>query len=84
MLSITSNSKMLRLIFHIFCDNQAQKLSKKLKFGQLSVSTPLLLLTMLKSHEQKLRQAMLWVRNIVEGEWGIFNTLFKTTIIFCH
>ena len=66
MLSITSNCKMLRLIFQVFCDNQGQKLWEKLQFRQLSVSTPFLLLTMLKSHEQKLRQAMLWVCNIVE------------------
>ena len=57
---------MLRLIFQVFCDNQGQKLWETLQFRQLSVSTPFLLLTMLKSHEQKLRQAMLWVRNIVE------------------
>ena len=45
--------------------NKWQKLWEKLLFGQFCVSTHFPLLTMLKNNEQKLRQAMLWVRNIV-------------------
>ena len=42
--------------------NQGQKLWEKLQFR---VSTPFSLWTMLRNNEQNLRQAMLWVRNIV-------------------
>ena len=38
---------------------------KKLLFGQLRVSTPFPLLTVLRNNKQNFRQAMLWVRNIV-------------------
>ena len=41
-----------------------------LLFGQFCVSTPFLLLTMLRNNEQKLRQAMLWICNILQGERG--------------
>ena len=37
----------------------------KTAIGQFCVSTPFPLLTMLKSNEKKLHQAVLWTRNIV-------------------
>ena len=45
--------------------------------------TPSLLLTMLRNNEKNLRKDTLWVRNIVQEERGILNTLFKIPI-FCH
>ena len=45
--------------------NQWQKLGEKLLLGQFHVSSPVPLLTMLGNKGQNLRQAMLWVRNIV-------------------
>ena len=45
--------------------NQWQKLWEKLLFEQFRVSTPFLLLPMLRNNEQNLPQAMLWVRYIV-------------------
>ena len=51
---------------HINTDyNQLQKLWGKLLFEQFRVSTPFPILTMLRNNEQNLRQAMLWVCNIV-------------------
>ena len=50
-------------IFAIY--NQWQKLWEKLLLGQFRVSPPFPLLTMLRNNEQNLRQAMLWVCNIV-------------------
>ena len=44
---------------------QWQKLWEKLLFEQFRVSTHFPLLTMLRNNKQKLRQAMLWVRDIV-------------------
>ena len=48
----------------LFC-YQWQKLWEKLLFGQFHVSTHFPLLTMLRNNKLNLRQAMLWVRNIV-------------------
>ena len=45
--------------------NQLQKLWEKLLFGRFRVSTPFPLLKALRNNEQNLRQAMLWVCNIV-------------------
>ena len=56
--------------------NQWQKLWKKRLFGQLLVSTPFPLLTMLRNNEQNLRQAMLWILNIVQRERGFFKQTF--------
>ena len=47
-----------------------------LLFEQVRVSTPFPFLTMLRNNEQNLRQAMLWVRNIVHGDRGIFKLTF--------
>ena len=58
-----NNCKILHLILKFFSDNQWQRLWEKLLFEQFCVSTSLTLLTMLRNNEQKLRQAMLWVRN---------------------
>ena len=52
--------------------NQRQKLQEKLLSEQFRVSTPFSLLTMLRTNEQNLRQAILWFRNIVQGERGDF------------
>ena len=40
-------------------------MGKKMLLEQFCVSTPFPPLTMLRNNEQDLRQAMLWVRNIV-------------------
>ena len=48
-----------------FCCSQRQKLWEKLLLGQFRVSASFPLLTMLRNNEQNMRQAMLWVRNIV-------------------
>ena len=58
-----NNCKILHLILKFFSANQWQRLWEKLLFEQFCVSTSLTLLTMLRNNEQKLRQAMLWVRN---------------------
>ena len=65
----------LALLQHTY--NQRQKLWKKLLFGQFCVSTLFPLLTMLRNNDQKLRQAMLWVRNIVKGKRGNFKHIFR-------
>ena len=80
----TSNCEILHLTFQIFSDNQWQKLWEKLLFGQFCVSSPFPFLPMLRNIEQKLRQAMLSVLNIVWGRGRILNTPFKIPIIFCH
>ena len=64
--------------------SQWQNSWERLLFGQFCVSTPFPLLTMLKNNEQKLRQALLWVRNIVKWERGTLKTLFKIPTAFCH
>ena len=45
--------------------NQWQKLWEKLLFGQFRVPILFPLLTMLRNNKENLRQAMLWIRNIV-------------------
>ena len=42
----------------------------------ICVSLPFPFLTMLRNNERSLRQAMLWVRNIVQEERGNFNRTF--------
>ena len=53
-----------------------------LLFGQFCVSTPFLLLTMLRNNEQKLRQAMLWVCDIIQGERGNFKHTLKFPLYY--
>ena len=74
-----SNCKILRLIFHIFSDNLWQKSWEKLLFEYFWVSTPFSLLAMLRNNEQKLHQAMSWVRNIVDGQRGNFKNTFENS-----
>ena len=78
----TSNFKILHRIFQIFSDNQF--FQKNYFFLQFCACTPFHLLTILKNNEEKMRQAMLWVCNIVQGEGRILNTFFKIPIIFRH
>ena len=55
-------SPFLRSIYNY---NQWQKLWEKLLLGQFCVPLPFFLLTMLRNNQQSLRQAMLWVRNVI-------------------
>ena len=73
-----SNCRILHLIFQIFSDNRWQRLWKKLLFGQFCVSTSCPLLTILGNTEQKLRQTISWVCNIVKGERWNFKHTFKS------
>ena len=68
--SLQSDSKQPTLkyytyTFQIFSDNQWQKLWEKTLIRQFRVFTPFSIWTMLINNEKNLRQAMLWVRNIV-------------------
>ena len=63
---------------HLLATTSDKNYGKTLLFGQFCVSTPFPLSTMLRNNEQKLRQAMLRVRNIVSGErGGILTHLLK-------
>ena len=69
---------------HLLATISDKNYEKTLLFGQFCVSTAFPLSTMLRNNEQKLRQAMLRVCNIVSGERGDFNKPFKIPIKFCH
>ena len=79
-----SNSKIPHFRFCRFFKQSVTKIMGKTVNWAILCFSPLLPLNNVEEQWAKLRQAILWVRNIVSGESGSFKCIFQIPIIFCH